>query len=198
MTCIIAGFDEPRKKTFMLADSEFSSDSLRDSSLTSKIIAVNVGRVNEFCLGVSGSVRVLNIINALTFDPKINFDVTNFEKVFHNGILQPIKKALEDEKLLNIDNEPTMENTSILFMGGHHIIQIQEDFGYFEPCREFTAIGNGGVLAIGVMLYALKYDKDLSIYDAAQRAINVASEVCTGISPPFSYLEIKKFTKKRA
>lgn len=199
MTVILTYKHAETDSIYMFSDSEVSNNIQRDPTYTQKIIKKK-SNGHEYLIGVSGSLRVLNIIQNMTF-PHYRPTKDTVEKHFFDNILTPLKNKLKDEGLYIRINENSeelglLDDTSFLFAGQGHIFQVQPNLGYFEPMRNVSAIGSAETLAIGIMTYVERYNTEVSIVDSCAYAIEIASSICSGIALPVSMAAIPLRFKK--
>ena len=178
MTCIVALVHEGT--IHMACDSEISDN---DSSVTmaNPKIAVN----GEYILGVSQSLRVLNILHHISLPPVPS--LSNLRSFMCIEFVQAIASALDDMPGTS-GQEKMEEGTEILVATLGKIFVIGEDYSVHEAEYPFSASGGGTLPALG----SLFSTENLGPKARVIKAVKSASEFSPGVKGPVQYIKFNQ------
>ena len=164
----------------MACDSEISDN---DSSVTmaNPKIAIN----GEYILGVSQSLRVLNILHHISLPPVPS--LSNLRSFMCIEFVQAIASALDDMPGTS-GQEKMEEGTEILVGTLGRLFLIGSDYSVHEATQPYMAIGNGSLAALG----SLFSTDDLSPKTRVIKAVKASAEFSTGVRGPFNHLKFEQ------
>ena len=195
MTCIVALATDD--DLFFGADGIYTATERKRPSLTSKLINVN----NRMIIGVSGHVRMINILRSdadrFTFDTDLKG-----EEFITNWFIPQLMKVLEDNYYLVDCNQGREIKQSVLMLVGYdgNIYRIDDDFAVFQSGYHFDAVGTGDDIVLGTLYGLWKSKTDMPASLQVLTALRAASLFNTKVGPPFEiwHLADNKITKEYA
>ena len=175
MTCIAAIVD--KGIIHMACDSEVS-DETSTVTMANPKVAIN----GDYIIGVSQSLRVLNILHNVSLPPVPS--LSNLHSFMCVEFIQGIAEILDDMPG-TCTREKLEEGTEILVGTLGKIFVIGDDYSLHEANYPFAAIGGGTTPALG----SLFSTEDISPKARLNKAIKAASEFSTGVRGPVQYFK---------
>src|SRR3972149_7740532 len=192
MTCIV-GIEG---KSIGISHNIIMGDSIGvDNWSSSTILSTpKVFEVNGIKVGFTTSYRMAQILQYHVL-PKININFSGLslfeahEKVVVD-VIEPIRNTLKDLGFSKVElNE---ESGGEFLLGvGDYIFEVSDSYQVDHHSRGFSAVGIGYLYALATIetlkLVAEKKDVRFNILEAAEMAIQVASNLNTGVCMPVTY-----------
>lgn len=175
MTCIAALVHNGT--IHMASDSEASDDSSCVTISTPKI-AVN----GDYIVGVSQSLRVLNILHNTSLPPVPS--LSNLYSFMSVEFIQDIAETLENTPGV-ATREKMEEGTEILIGTLGRIFLIGSDYSVHEATQPYMAIGSGSLAALG----SLFSTEDLSPKNRVIKAVKASAEFSAGVRGPVNHIK---------
>lgn len=178
MTCIAALVHNGT--IHMASDSEASDDSSCVTISTPKI-AIN----GDYIVGVSQSLRVLNILHNTSLPPVPS--LSSLYSFMSVEFVQDIAETLENTPG-TATREKMEEGTEILVGTLGRLFLIGSDYSVHEATQPYMAIGNGSLAALG----SLFSTDDMSPKTRVIKAVKASAEFSTGVRGPFNHLKFEQ------
>ena len=174
MTVILGYIDD--NKRYICADTQISSSYHKQYMIDSKIF-----KYNDFFLGVSGRIKLINAFNY--WNPPKRKRGQYIHDYIEHTLIKSIQSLFKKEKVVG-EEKGILDDTQskIMIVTDSGIYIIQSDFSVYETLDNFAAIGCGDAAGFGAlsMFHKLKKSKyrniSLDTYKALQMVVETVSD----------------------
>lgn len=192
MTCIVGLLTD--NDILFGADSESSSSYIRFTVQNPKVFIKSFSANQcEFVIGVSGSVRVGQILQ-FDFNPPLQSENEPDLQYLVQTVIPHVRTILREGGINSIINEvETLPDSTILigYRGNQKmgLYTIYRDFQVAAYTDEYAAIGRGDELALGSLFTTQDND---NYKERLELALSAAAKFSVGVSMPFNYFSLNQ------
>lgn len=189
MTCIVALRNNETKTITMGADNVCTLNDMHLRSLTSSKIFIKTANAgNEFLIGISGPVRLTNLIEH-RFDIPCYVEKTDesIERYFVKHFIPQLKECFKLEGFSKIENNENDFCGILLVAFKGRIFKIYSDFSFTEFDENFDCCGSGEIYAMGALNVLTNRD-GLTDKEKVEIALETAEKYCNTVRGPFNFL----------
>lgn len=187
MTAVVGFID--KDKSYIAADSQVTDWILKEDMSDSKIF-----KFNNFLLGASGKLKVINAIENWTAPDRGRNET--LDTYIRSTVKKSLRELFEREEIAGI-SDGVLKNTGsdILIVTDEHVYILGGDFSIYRLYRNYASIGSGCMVCNGALAFYNEYEdklKDVKIEDVLKQAIVIASQQVTGINDNIKVLSRSK------
>lgn len=191
MTCIVALRNNETKTVTMGADNVCITHGTYLHSLTSSKIFVKTVSNNEFLIGVTGPIRLVNLIEH-KFDIPCYVEKTDLsiDRYFVNSFIPRLMECFKSEGFSKVENNENEFCGMLLIAFKGRILRVYNDFSFVEFNENFGCCGSGEVHATSA-LSVLSNRDGLTDQEKLEVALETAEKYCNTVRGPFNFLTQK-------
>ena len=185
MTIIIGYVNKENNSVFMSGDSRTTQDSYYDTMNVKKVFIKN-----DFIIGASGTLRLINILKHKFIPPKYpnRINRLSIDEYMNTLFIDEVRLCFINNGLRQ-GREPDQDYNGAFLVGYKgRLFEVGCDFAINESQLPFATLGSGSLIASGSLMTTL-YD-DISIEEKINKALEVTGKLDCGVGPPYYTLEL--------